>query len=97
MNKAEYARKIWFNRTQGVAGAAKYKKLMDEPKWKREIRRLKYYFYNFLFQLALIEFKLNLFAGKSIVAVFNLVNFHKIRVNRIVNEYAEKCRETTKV
>lgn len=96
MSKSEYAKKIWFNRTQNIAGATQYKKLMNEPKLKREIRRWKYYFYNLMFQLALIEFKLNLFIGKSIVAIFNIVNFHKIRVNRIVNEYAEKCRETTK-
>jgi hypothetical protein len=81
----------------------------DIIKWARESRLgsivhasivlskgAKYLFYAMIFNLVLIEFKINMALGKFFVAGFNLVNKHKLRVNRVVQYYANKCGETTK-
>jgi hypothetical protein len=93
MKKSEMAQKIWFSRTKRSGVQIEIDRIISMTKVERIIKIIKYYFYLVMFKLALLEFYVNLNAGKFFILCFNLVNKHKIRVNNLVQSSADKIRE----
>jgi hypothetical protein len=96
MKKSDLARKIWFRNTAIENHKLVFSNEISLTKVKRVFRVYKYYYYLMMFKLALVEFKLNLLLGKITIFFFNLINAHKIRVNRIVNERSQAVSDSQK-
>lgn len=96
MRKSEYAYNFWRRKTSINANARHFKKFALMPKAERCVRKSKYWFFNLMFNFAMAEFHVNIWAGQLFVFMFNLTNLHKIRVNRLVQHWSNKCGETIK-
>jgi hypothetical protein len=94
MKKSEFSRRSWFAKSRNQAAKVRFNKYQLLTTTDRLKMAAKYYFYLLLFKLAMLEFHLNMFFGKTTIGVFNVINRWKIRVNFNVNLAAENCRNS---
>ena len=79
-----------------VAEKVKFMKTPMKSVGKMLSNGLVYLFWSILFNLTLVEFKINLGVGKLVVGIFNIVNKHKLRVHKNIQFYADKCKGSKK-